>query len=257
MNRIAPLVLLLHLLGTAAYANPTGSGLVLQPLHPCRVFDSRVELGPLPNGTATDVSVRGDALPDDQGGSGDCGVPAEAEAVVVDVHVVNPTTSGYLKISGTGGVTSPAGAYTRLVYNAMELATGEMTVSLCNTYLFPAEHAPCPGQEEGTYADFQIVNAATTGSSAHVVVDVVGYFVRQPITTAVAGEVINRSGTLPGPITLVLDSGLALVCATPFTDPAPCSDVEIGWNIRAAGHVQNLNGSIFIYAEGVVGIDQN
>lgn len=176
MKRSVALSVLGLCLAASAFANPTGAPLQVFPVHPCRIFDTRVSLGPLPDGYAVDVFVRGDNLPASYGAlQSDCGVPREAEAVIVNVTAINPSAAGYLKISGTGWVTSPAGAYARLTFNAGDLVSNEMTISLCNIYLYPADHAACFYDSNGHYADFQIVSA---GASVHIAAEVVAYLKR-------------------------------------------------------------------------------
>jgi hypothetical protein len=163
------------------YANPTGAPLLSFPIEPCRVLDTRTSLGPLLPLTVIDVYVRGSALPASQGAARtDCGVPPEAEAVVIDVVAINPDGVGSLKINGTGWVYGPMGVYSRINYRPGENDANEIQVSLCNTFFYPAPQVPCPSSPAtpGRYEDLQISNPAT-GSSLHVVADVVGYLARE------------------------------------------------------------------------------
>lgn len=161
----------------AASANPTGAGLLVYPVEPCRILDTRVSIGPVDVNTAIDVFVRGSQLQASDGAQrSDCGVPPEAEAVVVNVTVVGPQGNGYLKINGTGRAYGPQGRYSRLTYRLGENDANEMTISLCNVYILPSEQEACPYDGMGRYSDFQVLNAI--GSPVWVVVDVVAYLAR-------------------------------------------------------------------------------
>lgn len=251
----AVVLLTLALAASAAQAAPTGSPLIYQPVTPCRALDTRVALGALAANTAMDVYVRGSALPVNQGGSTNCGVPPSAEVVQVNVAAIAPTTNGHFKLNGTGGV---SGSYSRVNYTTLENVSNEMAVGLCNAALFPADHAPCAGPTTGIYADFQVLNVAATGST-HVVVDVVGYFARMPLVSAVAGLINDKATLNSGAVELRLTSGMRVVCAEPYADPDDCAFLEVGWTVFAAGHVVKdpNNGPISIYAHGEIGYDQN
>ena len=170
------------ILPVAASAVPTGAPLFTYPLEPCRILDTRVSLGPLLGGWGMDVHVRGSNLLASEGAEAlNCGVPPEAEAVMVNVTVLQPTSGGYLKVSGVGTVAGVYGAgnYSRLTFRALENDANEMLVALCNYQLFPAPHLPCGyATTNGRYSDFQIQSKAPDGSTVHIVVDVVGYLAR-------------------------------------------------------------------------------
>lgn len=254
----------LSVAAVSGFASPTGSSLIYQPVAPCRALDTRVALGPLPANTAMDVYIRGSNLPANQGGAANCGIPPEAEAVMINVVAIAPTTGGHFKVNATGAV---AGSYSRVNYTVLENVANEMTVDLCNSFLFPADHAPCPGPVilgPGVYADLQILNVATAGSSAHVVVDAVGYFARMPLTSAVSGVVTDKETTAGSPdlTVLTLGNGLRIACSLPWSDSSNCEDVEIGWTAMAAGHVVRAESDpgdilIIIYAHGTLRVDQN
>lgn len=160
---------------SAAHAAPTGQPLASYPVQPCRVLDTRAGLGPVPHGVTLDVFVRGSALPTSDGAlQTDCGVPNTAEAVVVNVVVVNPTAAGYLKANAHGEINSPNGAYNRLTFAAGDVISNEMQVGLCNAVFFDDAPPACP-YGMGLYRDFQVQPVMSPGASAHVVVDVVGY----------------------------------------------------------------------------------
>jgi len=168
------------LISSSLTAVPTGAPLFTYPLEPCRVLDTRVSLGPLAGLTAMDVHVRGSNLLASEGAAVlDCGVPPSAEAVIVNVTVIQPTSVGYLKVSGYGTVAGVhgSGSYSRLTYRSGENDANEMLVTLCNVYLYPTPHQAC-GFNGTVYNDFQVMNMGPSGSSLHLVIDVVGYLSR-------------------------------------------------------------------------------
>lgn len=63
---------------------------------PCRVLDTRLPSGPLGGPALTAGEVRDLPL------GGNCGIPSDAEAVVANLTVVNPSAPGYLELSVTG-----------------------------------------------------------------------------------------------------------------------------------------------------------
>ena len=172
MKRFVALSVLGLCLAASAFANPTGSPLVTYPVEPCRVFDSRVALGPLSDGHAVSLYVRGGDLPASHGAAlPDCGVPASAQAVVVNVIAIYPSGPGYLKVNGAGDLTT-ATPYARLVFNGGDLIANEMLVSLCNVVTIAPGHTPCPHGTSGRYLDIQI---ESIGADVDVAVEVVGY----------------------------------------------------------------------------------
>ncbi len=76
---------------------------------PCRVLDTRLPSGPLGGPTLAAGEMRDLPL------AGNCGIPSDAEAVVANLTVVNPTAPGSfeLSVAGSFGHTStlnfPAG----------------------------------------------------------------------------------------------------------------------------------------------------
>lgn len=158
------------------FANPTGAPLSYYAVEPCRFFDTRAS-SPIPNNTAIDVFVRGSNLQPSTGAlRTDCHIPITAQAVVVAFTVIAPTSSGYLKINGTGSVAGPEGPYARFIYRFGENDSNEMTISLCNTTVHPFPHQACPFDGINRYLDFQVLNLGVTGSTIHVAGDVIGYY---------------------------------------------------------------------------------
>lgn len=230
------------------------------PVDPCRAVDTRISSGgngPVPAGTAIDIYVRGGSLPP-QGGSSNCNVPSSATGVVVNIAVLNPTTPGHLRANRTGALLSGS-PYSRINYSPTENVANEMLIELCNVNNYPADHEPCPGPAAlpGTYADFQILNTSTPGTSVDIVVDVIGYTARMPLTGVVAGVVNSINEITPTLREFVLDNGLRVLCGLPYSDPAECNEIVVGWTVKAAGHVVNDRGQISVWAHGPVGVDQH
>jgi hypothetical protein len=168
----------ISLSATGLLAHPTGAALMFYPVQPCRFMDTRVSNAPLMGQTGMYAFVRGSNLSASDGAKrADCDIPLNAEAVVVNLSVVNPTTTSHLLVNGVGSILHSNGIYSRMLYRIGEVDNEEMTVSLCNTFDYPAPHQPCP-YDGVKYSDFQISNEAYTGSSVHIVGDVVGYYAR-------------------------------------------------------------------------------
>jgi hypothetical protein len=179
MFRVLLAATVLAVLALPASANPTGAPLAHYPVEPCRVLDTRFALGPIAHNTGINVFIRGAALPATQGGTQtDCGVPVAAESAIINVAVVQPTSEGYLRLNGTGFVHGPKGPYSRINFAAGQTISNEMSVSLCNVFIYPAPHAPCLFDTAGHYLDFDIQPKIAVGASVHVVIDVVGYLAR-------------------------------------------------------------------------------
>ena len=69
---------------------------VFYTVTPCRVLDTRLPSGPLGGPALAAGEVRDLPL------GGNCGIPADAEAVVANLTVVNPSAPGYFELSVTG-----------------------------------------------------------------------------------------------------------------------------------------------------------
>ncbi len=71
-------------------------GHLLYTVAPCRLFDSRASTGSLPAGIEAIIQA-----------AGHCGIPSTAKALVVNVTVVSPTTSGFLNLYPAPGNPPP------------------------------------------------------------------------------------------------------------------------------------------------------
>ena len=87
-------------------------GLVLHPVAPCRIFDSRPGKGGREAPIGAFRKARFDALRDDYsslgGSSSDCNLPPDAQGLHLAVNVLNATKGGGIKIWPKGGPFSPA-----------------------------------------------------------------------------------------------------------------------------------------------------
>jgi hypothetical protein len=153
---------------------------------PCRIIDTRLAGGPIATDATRDFNSSGtDFLA--QGGDGsDCGIPADASAILVNVTVVAPTRQGYLTLYPYG---IPRPLASQLNYEPGDIKANEVIVK----------------QTLGQPFDFTVyANGAT-----HVVADIAGYFMApvatqfecvnatSATTTVAAGETWDLLATCP------------------------------------------------------------
>jgi hypothetical protein len=129
---------------------PTPTPLKFYAVTPCRVVDTRGATGTnggpiMSHGQTRTFTIKGF-----------CGIPSTAQAGVLNVTVVTPTSSGYLTLWPAGG--------TKPIVSTINWAVGEPAIA--NGAIVPlASFASL---------DLSVFNG-TTGST-HVVLDVTGYF---------------------------------------------------------------------------------
>ncbi len=125
---------------------------------PCRVLDTRVSTtpGPIPGGSARSLSVGGSLAGLGQGGAADCGVPAGATGVFVNVVAVGAAGPGHLTVYPSGSALPLAST---INFSTGDTVANGVLVPIC----LPA--AACPSD-----LTIQMGPAA-----AHVVIDVTGY----------------------------------------------------------------------------------
>jgi glucose/arabinose dehydrogenase len=116
---------------------------------PCRVADTRQPPGPL-GGPALTVGTQRDFPV-----TGVCGVPATAVAVAINLTATSPTAGGVFTAFATG---TALPATSNLNFAAGQTRANNAVVML------------------GLAGDLAIVYSGPGGASAHVIVDVVGYF---------------------------------------------------------------------------------
>jgi hypothetical protein len=117
-------------------------------LTPCRAVDTRDDSGPYGGPALAANSTRTFAL------AGRCGIPAEADAVAVNVVVTQPTASGFLTLYPVG--VAPPLAST-INYGPGQTRANNAIVQL------------------GTGDSVEVTSGQTSGA-AHLIIDVVGYF---------------------------------------------------------------------------------
>jgi hypothetical protein len=125
-----------------------GSGLRFHVLSPCRVVDTRATAGPLGGPALAAASDR--AFPV----RSTCGIPATAQALAVNVTVVEPSAAGNLRLHPGGTAVPPTST---INYTAGQVRANSAVVPLSAA----GELAAFAGQASG---------------SVHLIVDVSGYF---------------------------------------------------------------------------------
>lgn len=137
-------------------------------LAPCRLVDTRNVSARLAAGGVLDIKVSGPDMLAQGGAATDCGVPADAGGVVVNVTVVSPDGAGYL-------TAYPYGA-TRPLASSLNYVAGAIAG---NEVIAP--------RTTGQAADLSLYSYAATD----VVVDVVGYYATPPRYTLSCTNVVE------------------------------------------------------------------
>lgn len=148
------------------------------PTAPCRVFDSRLDAGPLVDGVPIVVAV-----------GGTCGVPAAGHVVALNLTAITPTAAGELFVYPADSAASP-------------LATTSFSAGLTR-----ANNALVALSPTGELA---ALGALVGGGSLHLAVDVVGWFDAPTETapdsgTALAGRARFAPAAHATPPTLTLE----------------------------------------------------
>ncbi|HEX6738809.1 MAG TPA: metallophosphoesterase [Vicinamibacteria bacterium] len=120
------------------------------PVLPCRLVDTRGPDGPTGGPALAGGGVRSFAL------AGSCGVPADAKALVLNVTVVNPSAAGNLRLFPTGTV-APLASVISFAAGRTRANNALATLSPTGSLIVRCDLAATPG-------------------SAHLVLDVTGYF---------------------------------------------------------------------------------
>jgi hypothetical protein len=160
----------------AALASPA-SGLVYTMIQPCRIIDTRVTNTKMAAGTQRDfeASRPGGSFTSQGGDAGDCGMPADPAAVVMNVTVVAAEGSGFLAV---------------WPYNTPMPNTSSNNYSVGRN----TGNEIISRQTIGDAADFSMY----ANRNVHVVADVVGYFAAPgaiastPLDTTIANGVDNQ-----------------------------------------------------------------
>ncbi len=130
-----------------AFAGPSASSLFT--VTPCRVVDTRLTTGVPVGGPSLSSGV-----PRNLQIAGNCGVPPTAVAVVLNVTITQPGSSGFLRLDGTGS----AGSFSTINYGA-----GATRANLSLNMLSPT-------------GSLTALASQTTGTMVHLLLDVTGYF---------------------------------------------------------------------------------
>ncbi|MDW7773244.1 MAG: hypothetical protein SCH71_10180 [Desulfobulbaceae bacterium] len=137
-------------------------GTFYYPLDPCRIVDTRtasgIFSGPVSSGTVADYYARdsleqADLIAEQGGRAGGCGVPADAEAVVVNITATEQAGVGHLR-AYPWGIAIPGASILNFAGS-----------NIANSTILPLCTTTC------SY-DFSIYASRST----HVVIDVMGYF---------------------------------------------------------------------------------
>jgi len=152
----------------------TGQNLFV-PITPCRVVDTRVQVGAFSSGQTRTYYVAGTTGFAPQGGhSGGCGIPAGAVAVTASLSAVSPQHVGYVRTWAFGGAEPSA---TVLNYSTVNITAGT-TVPL----------------NPGSGKNLSVKNY---GGPTHLVIDITGYYAKQIYGTfSDTGTLYNGNGTL-------------------------------------------------------------
>lgn len=169
---------------------------IFTPVMPCRIADTRLAGGAILASQTREFLGRGASFVSQGGSDGDCDLPAAPAALVMNATVVDPLAPGYLTVFVTG---RPRPLAASLNYATGQIVNNQMIANLMNF----------GGQNDG----FSLYTHAT----AHVVIDVVGYFDEAkvsfvPMDCVTAGSSTNIDGNaLSSPITASCPAGYSIV----------------------------------------------
>lgn len=194
-------------------------------LAPCRLADTRVAGTRLGSAGLLHLRTTGADMSAQGGYAGDCGVPTDARAVVVNVVAVAPAAAGYLTVFPYGAQLPFASS---LNYRAQEVIGNEIIAKQ---------------GDPGTDYALSLYSYAATD----VVVDVVGYFAAAPENAMVCSKVTQVFSLPPGNY----GSGFA-ECPYQWFQADRAARVGGGcnWRYSAPGDPEpgQLNGSMAAYS---------
>lgn len=194
----------------------TENDLVMTPLPPCRIVDTRVAGGILTGNTTR--SFRGWTTTDfiTQGGSStNCGIPENASALLANVVAVDTARAyGYMTIypSNTGRPTAST-----INYVGSNVAN-HIALKLCRP---------------GCANQFTVYTTADT----HVVIDVYGYYM-EPVATPLDCVVNTQTGTLLNLNLINVTSS----CPTGYTATGGGCGGPLGLTVASSGPAVDANG---------------
>lgn len=158
----------------SAAAAPVGE-LAYNVITPCRVLDTRNTASRLPARTSIQVRVTGSDYLAQGGVAHDCGVPAGASAVVVNLTAIMPAGPGFLSAYPSGGEFPGSSS---LNYAAGDIRANEVLVRL----------------GEGTLPGLSVYSH----DDVDVAIDVVGFFAARPEATMACTRVREFYSLPPG-----------------------------------------------------------
>jgi len=207
------------------FGTQTTSELVLYPLSPCRIVDTRYATrwgSPGPISAGETISIWTYGVRSDQGGEevSSCGVVSNAAAVVINVTVVPVAGNGYLKVYPSNS-TPPNASLVNYEQGGQHIA-----------------NAVVQSQCYGCGNELDIYSYATS----HVIIDVIGYFAR-PTATPLDNVVVTNVTTVPingfaNVLSPICPAGYRLTgggCNFQF------GDIETQWSSRPASTGVNVN----------------
>jgi hypothetical protein len=150
----------------AGAAANVAAGTRLFTVTPCRLLDTRVG-SPLLANNALTVSL-----------ASSCGVPSNAASIAANVTIVGPSGPGALVVHPTGSGTPLA--------STLNFSVGATRANNAHIVL-----------GSGGAADF--ILAASSGATAHLLVDVVGYYANPQTEFAIGGAVVRQRFFNTGP----------------------------------------------------------
>jgi hypothetical protein len=142
------------------------------PIVPCRIIDTRIAGGPIPDGTTRSFNVAGSSSFPQQGGAPlGCGIPfPAATAAVINYTVVTPVSpfapfsvGGNLRVTPFGTAV-PLASIVNWQAGTIAIANG-ITTKLCGSVLCESDITIQVDSFDGT-----------THGSTHLVADVMGYY---------------------------------------------------------------------------------
>jgi hypothetical protein len=219
--------------GVTSALGDTGSDLVYTPVTPCRVFDTRIAGGAMVPGAPRSFVVAGTERFEAQGGqAGGCGVPlGPATAVVVNLVAVGPSGNGHLRAwADADPLPAPPMA------SVLNFGTVAGLAALANGVVLPTCDAAAVGVSCPSDLRLQAY-----GSSTHVVGDVLGYFRKADLESALLVGAFGFGSTTATAGTLHLVDVIV-------TTPPKLVDCVVTCSITIASAAPNSSG--YAYAQG-------
>jgi hypothetical protein len=177
-----------------------GNDLVYTPVNPCRIVDTRNIGNPISANTTRSFDVDGANFFGQGGFNGACGIPFNvARAVAMTITATAANATGFFTAWSVG---SPQPFTSVINFNANQ--------NIANTTIVPV----LPGGGD----DFFVFSG---GATAHVVIDVVGYFAA-PTTTALDNNVVRTD---------------TLIAAGASTYDIFSPSCPVGWRLSGGGYL--------------------